>query len=465
MRPPMNPCGEIAVLGAGPAGAAVACGLAKLGYRVQLFGGSRNVAIEGLSERTLAQLRAAGLDSAAACVRGPGSRKGSWAGQVFTGSQEYIVERAAFDAALRTDAASRGVVLQAECVIGLDSCGRSWRVHSGTGIRQFRAVVDARGRRSRGVLLQGPRLLSISQRLRARRRGRGDAVRTGIYSIENEWCWIAEDGRGTIWLQIVGDSRPACASRKFTSRIAGAIASIPAIAARFADCDPAGPPYVRPAVARMAAPTGARGMVRAGDASVAADPLSGHGIYEALTSATVAIAAVHTYLEKDEWEIVQRFCNERAQEVWRTAVSAAARFYRAPAECTTSPFWGRTAAEYATLCASMRQSYVGPPGIVRRPVLNGVVIELQPVVLTAEQPRGVWKVDSVELVRLVEVLRADPRAGVPSVAERLARPREAVERAVQWLAARGLIESRADGAQESRRFGARWPAPVSQIWP
>lgn len=446
--------GEIAVLGAGPAGVATACGLAQLGYRVQLFGYSRTTAIEGLSERTLGLLRRAGLHCAAACVRNPGRRSGFWAGQASAESHEYVVERAVFDDALRSDAASLGVVCRPEWIKGMDPRAGSWGIRTGEGRHQFLAVVDARGRGSRGALIQGPPLLSISQRFSARRPLRGEGVQTRIHALENEWYWLAEDGGGSSWLQMVGESRPSGGAREFSARLAGAIASASRVGDRLARSEPIGVPYIRAAAARLSAPACARGLVRAGDASVSTDALSGHGIYEALASASVAVAAAHTYLEKRDWSIVEQFVNERAREVWRAAVSLAARFYKEQALCVPSPFWTRTAAAYESLSSVEQHGCPSPPRIERRPVLNGSLIELRPVILTSDQPRGVWKLNTVELVPLIEYLEADPDAGMVRLAERFAHPPHLLASAVQWLVPRGLIKrTRHAVAPRSRRAG------------
>jgi hypothetical protein len=359
---------------------------------------------------------------------------------VVTGSHEYLVERGAFDRALVSDAASHGVVLHPEWVTAVHACEAKWRVHTCEGAAHFRAVVDARGRRSRGALVQGPRLLSISQQFLTRTRHRGRPVRTALQSLENEWCWLAEDGRGASWLQIVGEARPTCGSGEFGRRLAVAVAATPAIAARLAGAESIGMPFIRAAVARFSLPAHARGVIRTGDSSVASDPLSGQGMYEALASATVAVAAVHTYLEKDDWGTVEQFVNERAREVWRRVISTAASFYTGQAACVPSSFWTQTAAQYESMSAAKHEPDVNSTRIARRPVLNDFLIELRPVVLTPKQPRGVWKMASVELVRLIEFLEADPDAGVMGAAERFARPPEAVASVVQWLGAHGLLK-------------------------
>ncbi|MBY4871381.1 hypothetical protein K6W76_33745, partial [Burkholderia anthina] len=67
----------IAVLGAGPAGAAAALGLARLGYPVTVVSEWRHFdAVEGVSGRVLQGLRHAGLVQAAAGGGAPGAGPG-----------------------------------------------------------------------------------------------------------------------------------------------------------------------------------------------------------------------------------------------------------------------------------------------------------------------------------------------------------------------------------------------------
>ena len=70
----------ILILGAGPAGAAVALGLRRLGYPVTLVSDWRRFpALEGASQRVLEALRGAGLEQALAQALQP---SGGWHGTV-----------------------------------------------------------------------------------------------------------------------------------------------------------------------------------------------------------------------------------------------------------------------------------------------------------------------------------------------------------------------------------------------
>ncbi|MFP3798500.1 hypothetical protein [Paraburkholderia sp. SIMBA_027] len=81
---------RIVVLGAGPAGAAVARALATLGYVVQVVSDWRRFdAVESLSARVIEGLRHANLHRAASCAIGPCTRTTLWNGALKRLTQSF----------------------------------------------------------------------------------------------------------------------------------------------------------------------------------------------------------------------------------------------------------------------------------------------------------------------------------------------------------------------------------------
>ena len=71
--------------------------------------------------------------------------------------------------------------------------------------------------------------------------------------------------------------------------------------------------------------------------------------------------------------------------------------------------------------------------IERRPVLDrGRIVERE-VMITAENPRGLWHVEGVPLVALKAYLDAAEHATVAGAAMALGRPQTAVTSAIHWL--------------------------------
>lgn len=426
---------DVAVLGAGPAGVATACALARLGYSVALLGQPRGEALEGFSQRTLVQLRNDGLHAAAAAVRVACPRGSRWGGVQSTSGTEFIVERASFDRGLHEDARRLGIAVQATHVESAQRQGDVWHVRTRNGDLRSRAVVEARGRRVRGASCVGPQLLAISQHYRSPQARPAGA---SVFSLHDCWCWLVQDGEES-WLQVVGAPRNRGAASDLSGQIESVRSAVPEISLALQGAEPVGALRARAATARMVLPADEPGRVRVGDAAFAMDPLTGHGIYEALASAGVGVAAIHTWLGGGDWSIVQRYVNERCQDLWQKKMAAAAGFYEQASGAQTHSFWRQHAAAYATLAADWSRHDPGPVRVEMRPVLNEQRIELQRVVVMPDRPRGVWQMDSVDLAVLVDWLRTGPDAGGPRVPPKLNRPRASVARAIRWLATHGLI--------------------------
>ena len=350
---------DVAVIGAGPAGVAAACALRSLGIGTVLFGESRNSSVEGVSERTLARLRAAGLESAAACAMGPGERTGTWGASEVAAGSEYLVDRSVFDAALAQDATIAGVQRVTQSVASADFREGGWHLQTSAGVFKCKAVLDGRGRHSRGAPLRGPRLVSVSQRFSSEHQGR---VRTAVHAMAEGWCWLADDGRGSRWVQVICAPSAVQATADISRRIAESLREIPQRAAFLDGALALGAPTLRAAVARMSPAAPSRGTLRIGDACIAMDPLSGHGIHEALGSARLAAAAIHRYLESDDWDAVSQLMNERTREIWERMTKTAASFYRQQATHAPTPFWTQAASAYESLAVAARFGGQGQVG-------------------------------------------------------------------------------------------------------
>ena len=424
---------QIAVLGAGPAAVATACGLRRLGHEVVLVGICRNAAVEAMSERTVALLREHRLMAAAERVRGPGERVGLWAGAELAASREYLVDRTELDPALLNDAVCSGVTVHRERSLGYERLGSDWRVRTEHGEVRCRVVIDARGRRAQRTLRRGPELISVCQRFRNRHTGR---LVTRIEAVPQGWCWLAMS-RGMSWLQVTSLHTEPSLRSGLAQHLAQLLGAAPQMAAVLSDATAEGAPVARAATATLSADPHLPGLLRAGDAALALDPLSGQGVYEALRSAHVATAAAHTFLATGQWELIERFIGERLLELWQRRNATAAEHYLRQAHITPSAFWRQAASRYQSL---RPQRSASPPGsrIEWRPVLDGMLIRMRRVVVTAQSPRGVWQVETVDLPELLDVLGL-VRMDVERAARHLSRSVEAVEQALSWLRVQGVV--------------------------
>ncbi len=399
---------DAVVLGAGPAGATAAVGLARLGYSVALVSCPRSPSVEGLSARAVASLEEAGFP--VDCVSAPASRLVRWAGETSRRGRESVVRREALDDCLGESVRAHGVRRIDSSVRGFQYWNEIWHVQTSSGPFRGRSVLDARGRRARRSDIRGPLLVAWSATFSSNEVALPGSA---VAALEDGWCWFARTGDGTSSLQFVG----AATGHLSPSQV---IARYEAAAATLAGFEHVGIPatigdglVARAAVARFSRPSRGPGFLRIGDAAVAMDPLSGNGIHEAVRSARVGVAAVNSYLGGTEWSAVSQFVDERALELWRRTVSAAAQFYRSQAAHSVGSFWERTASAYERLASEAAAGYAGPGRFEMRPVLNGQQIQVRRVWVSAEWPRGIWQVNG-------RSLEEAPAELVPSILRRAA---------------------------------------------
>ncbi|CAI8857016.1 hypothetical protein EMIT0324P_20046 [Pseudomonas chlororaphis] len=117
------------ILGAGPAGAAVALGLRRLGYAVALVSEWRRFpALEGVWLRVLEALRGAGLGRALEAGLQASQRQVAWNGQSHGQNVEYLLDRPRFDRGLREDLREAGVELIEGRVLEVQSTASGHRL-------------------------------------------------------------------------------------------------------------------------------------------------------------------------------------------------------------------------------------------------------------------------------------------------------------------------------------------------
>jgi flavin-dependent dehydrogenase len=380
---------DAVVLGAGPAGVAAALGLSRLGYSVAVVSRRCSSSVEGLSARALASLTEAGLGSAAKSASEPATRFVYWAGKSSERGQESLIQREQFDAHLRAAVQDTAVNRMDGSIRRFHFTDDVWQVETTGGLIRGRTVLDARGRYARRSDCRGPLLVAWNV---TQHSGERAAPGSAVAALDDGWCWLARTGEGLLALQFVGSANEPLSRQQLAERIRAAGRVLPQFRPAIEQLSGVTTSHARAAVARYSQPSRGQGFLRIGDAAVAMDPLSGNGIHEAVRSARVAVAAVNSYLRGTQWSVVARFIDERARELWRRSVAAAAGFYRLQADWAGPGFWtwAATAYEQAAHEALLREA--GPGHFEMRPVLNGEQIELRRVWVCAEWPRGVWKV-------------------------------------------------------------------------
>lgn len=427
---------RILILGAGPAGAACAIGLQRLGYRVEVVSDWRRfAAVEGVSQRVLEGLRHAGLAHALEQAAMPSRRLVDWNGERQWLNQECLLDRSRFDQALREDVRRAGVTMIEGRVQEVRSTADGHHVQLSCGkVLQADFLVEARGRQAPLATsrLRGPESVSLLNLWLA---APGEPV-SAVQSLEDGWAWMARLADGRCYWQISLDSSagslPAkallpdyCARRRRESALVAELFGTEAWQVATV--------HARSSTAILAGQCAGDNWLRVGDAAMAVDPLSGNGIFQSLSSALQAPAVINTLLRRPGNQALARdFHQQRIEQLFLRFARIGRDFYAQEQARAGQPFWDR------------RQTWpdtqpIHPPSdlhqlqVVLRPVVRNGFIEQTEVVVSPDQPLGIWHLQGIPLAPLVRGVQAG--RGL----DELLQGRSAAEQAMLrgWLAAQG----------------------------
>ncbi|WP_027593456.1 NAD(P)/FAD-dependent oxidoreductase [Pseudomonas sp. LAIL14HWK12:I7] len=397
---------HIVVLGAGPAGAATAIGLRRLGYPVTVVSDWRRfAAVEGVSQRVLEGLRHAGLGGALSEAAMPATRQVRWNGEHLQMNQEFLLDRQRFDRALRADLARAGVTLVEGRIREVARAeGHQVRLDDGQTL-QAEFLVEARGRQAplAADRMRGPETISL---LNLWHDAPG-APASAVESLDDGWAWMARLADGRCYWQITLDAQGVptkaalpeyCATRRRDSALVAELFGAQAM-------EPA-QVHARSSTAILAGECVGDDWIRVGDAAMAVDPLSGNGIFQSLSSALQAPVVINTLLRRPERAALARqFHQQRVEQLFMRFARIGRDFYGQEQTRAGLPFWARRRgwpdAQPLHLAADWQSVQVA-----RRPVLREGFVDEAEVVVTADQPLGVWHLQGVELAPVVRAVLA-----------------------------------------------------------
>lgn len=434
---------KILILGGGPAGAAVAMSLARLGHEPLLVSAPRRqAAVEGFSDRTMQALETLGFAKALDAVGPKVGRRAFWGGETSRVNTEFVVDRAAFDAALLADVTDKGVEVIAERAQRVTRSEARWRIQlTSSTVITADFLIEARGRAApvpSSERLQGPATVSLARIWR----GVDETPATAVASMADGWSWYASTGGGRAMLQFLVSAEPGDLPKRH------GLAAYYNEMLRASDLSRewvSGGEPVGEIVVRRANPIGAKqpfgdASIRIGDAAIAPDPLSGHGVYVALGGAQAAAVTINTLLGKPENAgLARSFYEERCLLDLMRLCRVGRAFYDEEQRWPDRPFWQHRR-EWPDREPPHEPMDSFPARIEKRPVVENGFIAEHEVVVTPDHPRGVWVIDGVPLVVLWHALLANSHPVDPdSLAEKFGRPRGSIELARQWLRDRLLL--------------------------
>lgn len=317
---------DVAIAGGGPAGAVAAILLRRHGFKVKLVSCDKSKSrIEGLSPRVVQILFDLGLPISgisASCLR-----RTMWGGFEKSPNREHLVERREFDQGLLEQAKLEGVDVCTAHIRKINSTDRSIEIDGGEEIRAG-IIIEARGRRAPigKIALRGPSTVSISGWT-----GEASANKTTITALDKAWVWQADEEARGQWTQIVLDA----------SSVSGGTAGLKECWDEILVDHPTPfpiHPVVRACELRLTAPEIDPGKLCIGDAALAMDPLSGSGVFLALSSAKMAVPLVTALLDGEK-DLAQQFYRDRMVEAFMRQARIGRDFYELAEMSDQNRFW------------------------------------------------------------------------------------------------------------------------------
>jgi len=395
---------RILVLGAGPAGAATALGLRRLGYPVTVVSDWRRfAALEGVSQRVLEGLRNAGLGAALAEAAMPATREVRWNGKQLKLNQEFLLDRQCFDRALRHDLERAGVSVVGGRVREVTRKGVYCISLDDGQVLQAEFLVEARGRQAplAADRLRGPETVSLLNLWQ----GEPGAPASAVESLDEGWAWMARRADGRCYWQITLEAAGLpgkaglpeyCAERRRGSALVAELFGARAL-------EPA-QVHARSSTAILAGECVGDDWIRVGDAAMAVDPLSGNGIFQSLSSALQAPVVVNTLLRKPERAaLAKRFHQQRVEQLFLRFARIGRDFYGQEQTRAGLAFWGRRRGWPDAQPLHLEADWAAVR-VEKRPVLRDGLVDEAEVVVTADQPLGIWHLQGVELAPVVRGL-------------------------------------------------------------
>lgn len=361
---------DVAVVGAGPAGAATACRLAQHGLRVLLLERSDMQAQrigESLAPAVQPALRSLGAwDRFMALGALPSWGTRSVWGGVQAQSHSHLqspwgcgwhVDRAAFDRMLAQAAASAGAQLRlGTCLQRAHFDGSAWVLdtHDATDAAapplRARVLVDATGRRAQLARAFGAQRLLFDNLVGVAVRWSGigphEQGHLLVEATATGWWYSAPLPAGAMVAMLMTDA-DLCARQRLnrTPDWRHALTAAPESLRRLAAASCESTPQVHCAHSQRLHHDPARApgpWLAVGDAALAVDPVSGSGVLRALNTAEAAAGAVQQMLAPGQpWPVPMADYEAGRDAECDAFLVERAQYYEAEERFASAPFWQR----------------------------------------------------------------------------------------------------------------------------
>ncbi len=385
---------DVLILGVGPSASLAAMKLVRLGMSVTVVGRLPvTPRIEGTSPRVVALLSGFGLsgDGIGSALR----RQVVWGDLPGAPNSEHIVDRGILDKSLLHQARDAGVnIVDADIA-------RVTNTEVETSLGQFRAgmIIEARGRRSPVApgALRGPSSVALCGVVPL-----SNSRHPALYATPLGWVWAAPLSDTQAWLQIAVDHDTLRGGKAALPKVWTKFFAQPELQGSGLSNAPIPNDLHRHACElRLSAPTLQNDRPRIGDAAAAFDPLSGHGLFWALSSALMLPPVLQAILD-GQANLAEQFYKARLQDTFWRQARIARDFYAACPDWAATPFWRKRQNWPDTKAAHATRD---TPRIANRVVVENGRLRRADVLLTPQEPDGVGFVLGQPLAPILQRLR------------------------------------------------------------
>ncbi len=153
-----------------------------------------------------------------------------------------------------------------------------------------------------------------------------------------------------------------------------------------------------------------------------------------------AATVINTLFARPEnSELALNFYKARAEAAFLRHARVGRDFYRLETSWPNAPFW-RERQDWPDNAPAHEAIFSAPARISLAPVIeNGFIVE-RPVIITADQPRGVRMVDGIAVPELLNILqKGGPAAAPEALCRNFKVSRTQLDSAFNWLKFRGLL--------------------------
>lgn len=388
---------DIVVLGAGPAGTIAAIKLQQLGYRVAVCTKPSRYpsVIEGISPRTFQAFENIGMNQLCGVVSPPLPRYIDWGERRGQANGEQLIYRQVFNAALVDELTSRDIALCSDEQVSCQwhEADQQWQIQVGKTALAARFMVDARGRQA-PVDAATPRpaaTVSLHQHWR-RPAATEQPPYTAVAALAEGWLWYVHCGDGEIYTQLCCSGESARALQHSPDTLQQLTDQLEQPLFALSDATPHGELLTRGATPRLNCHAASAHSIAVGDAALAADPLSGNGIYQSISSALIAPAVVNTLLQQPaNTSLAIEFYQARINHLYQRFGRLGREFYAGEPRYSTAPFW-----QPRGQWPDLEPSHAEPDtllGTATRAVVEDDLIQRGEVVVTHNHPLGIWRID------------------------------------------------------------------------